>query len=364
MEVRAAVRAPSNIALIKYWGKSDEDLIIPLNSSLSLTTDIDEVYTHTEVVASPALEGIELRLNGKEDKLTRRIIRLVEEVRKLLPEQQRTWGIRINTHNNFPTAAGMASSASGFAALACALTQAFSLHEQFPGQFSALARLGSGSASRSMYGGVVEWQHGSSHETSIAMQVFEQAHWPELELVLVLISTASKEVSSTSGMKSSADTSMDLQDRINRRVPERLERIKSAIAAKDFPTVATITMTDSDDLHHICETSDPQIVYLTYKSHAVKDVVRSLNAEGVKAGFTFDAGPNAFIVTLRQHRELVLERLLALFKVKNYEEGLNRQAKETISAQKYSELAQTAILEIQGIMSLKVSARGAYRLEN
>lgn len=364
MEVRATVRAPSNIALIKYWGKANEDLIIPLNSSLSLTTDIDEVYTHTEVVAGPALEGIQLLLNGKEDKLTRRIIRLVEEVRKLLPEQQRTWGVRINTYNNFPTAAGMASSASGFAALAYGLTQAFSLSEEFPGQFSALARLGSGSASRSMYGGIVEWQHGNSHETSIAVQVFPQSHWPELELILVLISTASKEVSSTSGMKSSADTSMDLQDRINRRVPERLERIKAAIAAKDFPTVATITMTDSDDLHHICETSEPQIVYLTYKAHAVKDVVRSLNAEGVKAGFTFDAGPNAFIVTLRQYREQVLERLLALFKVKNYEEGLNRQAKETISEEKYNQLAQSAILEVQSVLSLKVSANGPYRVDS
>lgn len=363
MAVRATVRAPSNIALIKYWGKSNEDLIIPLNSSLSLTTDIDEVYTNTEVVAGPEIEGITLLLNGKEDKLTRRIVRVVEEVRKMLPEEQRTWGIRIDTYNNFPTAAGMASSASGFAALAYGLTQAFGLTEQFPGQFSALARLGSGSASRSMYGGIVEWQHGhNTHESSIAVQVFEQSHWPELELILVLISTASKEVSSTSGMRSSAETSADLQDRINRRVPERLERIKAAIAAKDFPTVATITMTDSDDLHHICETSEPQIVYLTYKSHAVKDVIRGLNADGVKAGFTFDAGPNAFIVTLRQHRSLVLERLLALFKVKNYEEGLNRQAKETIPQARYEELSQTAILEVKGVLSLKVSARGPYRV--
>ena len=363
MAARAVIRAPSNIALIKYWGKANEDLIIPLNSSLSLTTDIEEVYTNTEVQAGPELQGVVLVLNGKEDKLTRRIVRVVEEVRKMLPEEKKSWGIRVDTYNNFPTAAGMASSASGFAALAFGLTQAFGLSEQFPGQFSALARLGSGSASRSMYGGFVEWQHGDSNETSIAVQVFPQSHWPELELILVLVSTATKEVSSTSGMKNSADTSADLRDRITRRVPERLAAIKQAIANRDFATLATITMVDSDDLHHICETSEPPIVYLNHKSHAVKDVVRALNAQTVKAGYTFDAGTNGFIVTLRQHRVEVLERLLELFKVPSYADGLNRQAKAAIPEERYQQLSQTAILQVQGVLSLNVSARGPYRLE-
>ena len=156
------VRAHTNIALIKYWGKKDEDLRLPTNSSLSMT--LDKFYTDTKVSYDGNLDYDEFYLDGSkvDDKEALRVFKFMDYIRK-------NYGIkdyaRIESKNNVPTAAGLASSASAFAALAKAATLSLELSDE---ELSKLARMGSGSASRSIYGGFVKWEMGNDHDTSFA----------------------------------------------------------------------------------------------------------------------------------------------------------------------------------------------------
>uniref|UniRef100_A0A1B6MMD3 Diphosphomevalonate decarboxylase n=1 Tax=Graphocephala atropunctata TaxID=36148 RepID=A0A1B6MMD3_9HEMI len=287
--------APVNIALIKYWGKRDENLILPLNDSISTTLSMDQMRATTSIMQSPDLDKDRLWLNGKEESFDNpRLTRCLSEMRKFAGNStQRDWKIHICSENNFPTAAGLASSAAGYACLVYTLSKVLGVE----GDVTAVARQGSGSACRSLAGGFVRWASGDKADgtDSVAHQLFTAEHWPSLRILILVVTDKKKKVSSTSGMQRCVETSELLQYRVSHSVPRRVQEITEAIAAKDFKRFAEITMMDSNQFHATALDSFPPIVYMNDVSHSIAEMVHRYNnvCGATKLAYTFDAGPNA-----------------------------------------------------------------------
>lgn len=214
--------------------------------------------------------------------------------------------IHIVSENNFPTAAGLASSASGFAALAYTLYQLYALSATVTvSQLSRIARQGSGSACRSVFGGFSAWEMGTEADgsDSLAYEVAPQSHWPEMEALICVVSDLKKGTSSTSGMQRTVETSPLLQHRIKEVVPQRMKEISAAIQAKDFETFANLTMQDSNQFHAVCQDTHPPIFYMNDVSRAIIGAVNEINRAAGKtiAAYTYDAGPNAVIYALKEN---------------------------------------------------------------
>jgi diphosphomevalonate decarboxylase len=227
----AECTAPVNIAVVKYWGKRDEKLILPINSSLSATLHQDDLATHTLILASPDFTEDAMWLNGAPESLAgARTQACLAAVRaRAAPELQHA-KVHIWTHNNFPTAAGLASSASGFACLVFTLATALHVEESYPGEYSVWARQGSGSACRSLYGGYVKWEKGARADgaDSMAVQVAPEGHWEDMHILVLVVNDAKKAVASTAGMETSVQTCELIQARIecaDRRVKEMEDAI-------------------------------------------------------------------------------------------------------------------------------------------
>ncbi|XP_026142166.1 diphosphomevalonate decarboxylase isoform X4 [Carassius auratus] len=214
--------APVNIAVIKYWGKRDEDLILPINSSLSITLHQDQLKTTTTIACSRNFQQDRIWLNGKEEDISNpRLQSCLQEIRRFSRKRRNSGDstsdvssvshkVHICSVNNFPTAAGLASSASGYACLVYTLSQLFGVESE---QLSAVARQGSGSACRSLYGGFVQWKLGEQLDgkDSLAEQVESESFWPELRILILVVSAEQKSVGSTSGMHTSVETSQLLK---------------------------------------------------------------------------------------------------------------------------------------------------------
>ena len=196
MKKSGKARAHTNIALIKYWGKADENLIIPMNNSLSVT--LERFYTETRVTFDDSLTEDQLILNKEavNAKESAKIQRYMDMIRK---EADISTYALIESDNFVPTAAGLASSASAYAALAGACNEALDLNLSDK-DLSRLARRGSGSASRSIYGGFAEWEKGYDDKTSYAHQIESDGFENDLAMIFVVINNKSKKVSSRSGM--------------------------------------------------------------------------------------------------------------------------------------------------------------------
>ncbi|KAG0615508.1 hypothetical protein M758_5G047100 [Ceratodon purpureus] len=330
--VMKTARAPSNIAVIKYWGKRDEKLILPINSSISVTLDPDHLSATTTVAASPAFHSDRLWLNGKEVSVEgERYKNCLREMRAratdvevestgrvIKKEEWSSLHIHIASENNFPTAAGLASSAAGFACLVYALAQLMGVKENYEGELSAIARLGSGSACRSLLGGFVKWNMGQEADgrDSIATQLAEHSHWDDLVIIIAVVSSRQKETSSTSGMQESVRTSPLLKFRAEEVVPKRIEQMEKAIKSMDFAEFAKITCADSNQFHATCLDTSPPIFYLNDTSRRLIGLVERWNrhAGEPQVAYTFDAGPNA--VMFARNKEVgaeLLKRLLYQF---------------------------------------------------
>ncbi|XP_037074783.1 diphosphomevalonate decarboxylase-like [Pollicipes pollicipes] len=291
--------APVNIAVIKYWGKADEKLIIPLNDSLSVTLNSDELRAKTTITLSEDFTRDQIWLNGKEESIDNpRLQSCLAEIRKRAEAEHKSLPkgcVQIVSENNFPTAAGLASSAAGYACLVFALSKLYAVS----GDISAVARQGSGSACRSVLGGFVRWVAGTepSGADSRAVQVAPAAHWPDLRCLILVVSHDRKKVASTSGMQRTVQTSDLMRARLEHSVPARLAAITDAILRRDFAAFAELTMRDSNQLHAVCQDTYPPVRYMNDVSHALVDTVHEYNARrgGVRACYTFDAGPNACV---------------------------------------------------------------------
>lgn len=227
--------------------------------------------------------------------------------------------LHIASENNFPTAAGLASSASGLAALIATISRLYRLTPEngiSVADLSRIARQGSGSACRSMFGGYVAWEMGQKEDgtDSVAVEVAPARHWPELHALILVVSDKKKGTPSTAGMQRTVATSDLLHHRIDKVVPARMQRISQAILDRDFDQFAIETMADSNQFHAVCLDTQPPIFYLNDVSRAVIQLVTELNRASVEAGrgyvaaYTYDAGPNAVLYV----REPDVERVLRL----------------------------------------------------
>lgn len=231
-----------------------------------------------------------------------------------------TYKVHIASYNNFPTAAGLASSASGFAALVASLAQLYALNVS-PSVLSIIARQGSGSACRSLFGGFVAWQKGESStgEDSLAIEVAPQSHWPAIHALICVVSDDKKGTSSTSGMQRTVETSPLLQHRISQVVPERMQKISKAILDKDFDAFAKITMADSNQFHAVALDTEPPIFYMNDVSRTIIALIVEYNrlsvasGGGYKAAYTYDAGPNAVIYALEENIREILQLIVSYF---------------------------------------------------
>eukprot|EP01027_Heterolobosea_sp_BB2_P009985 GEZU01014703.1.p1 GENE.GEZU01014703.1~~GEZU01014703.1.p1 ORF type:complete len:411 (+),score=141.74 GEZU01014703.1:86-1318(+) len=310
--------APVNIAVIKYWGKRDEKRILPTNSSLSATLHQKDLKTYTLVLASPKFESDRMWLNTKEEDLSTsdRLTTCLAEVRRLAGDKYQNYKLHIWSVNNFPTAAGLASSASGLACFVYTIAQLFGIKEEFEGQLSTIARQGSGSACRSLYGGFVKWERGVREDgtDSKAIQVAPESHWPNMRILVCVVSDQKKDVSSTSGMQTTVETSTLFKERLN-VVPQRMQEMEKAILEKDFESFGKITMQDSNSFHSVCLDTYPPIFYLNDTSRKIIHLIHKWNkAQGrIMAAYTFDAGPNAVIYTLEENMSDLSKLLLTYF---------------------------------------------------
>ena len=301
-------RAHTNIALIKYWGKADEKLIIPMNNSLSVS--LDKFYTETEVTFDSDYPADQLILNGKEanEKETKKIQSYMDIVREIAGTDLHA---RIDSQNFVPTAAGLASSASAYAALATACNEALQLNLSDK-DLSRLARRGSGSASRSIFGGFAEWEKGHDDETSYAHPI-DADHWEdELSMIFVVINNQSKKVSSRSGMSLTRDTSRFYQYWLD-HVDEDIKEAKQAIEAKDFKQLGEVIEANGLRMHATNLGSQPPFTYLVQESYDAMAIVHECRKMGVPCYFTMDAGPNVKVLVEKKNKQLVINRFLKHF---------------------------------------------------
>ena len=286
-DLKATAAALSNIALIKYWGNRDEKLRLPANPSLSM--NLAGVETVTTVQFDPALEQDIVLIGGETQSgpARERVVQHLDQIRSRSGLKHRA---RVESTNNFPSGAGIASSASAFAALTLAGTAAagISLTER---ELSALARLGSGSAARSIPGGFVELRTASNGQpdTAYAESIAPPDHW-DLTDVIAVVSQKQKAVGSTSG-HALARTSQ-LQDARVASVPDRLQRLREALMARNFSALADIVELDSNMMHAVMMTSTPPLIYWEPITLAVMRSIRRWRAEGLPVCYTIDAGAN------------------------------------------------------------------------
>lgn len=294
--------APSNIALCKYWGKRDAELNLPMNASLSVS--LDHLGSRTRVTPIDA-EVDEVWLNGghqlPESRFASRTSRFID----LFRQQQPQLRFRVDTDNNIPTAAGLASSASGFAALTRALNDSFGLGLSATEQ-SILARLGSGSACRSLFDGFVEWQMGVREDGMDSHGVALDNTWPGLCVGLVKVDSGEKTIDSRSGMQRTVETA-HLYQSWPLQAATDLQRLHDAIAARDFGVFGAVAEQNALSMHATMIASWPPLVYWQPESLAAMQKVWQLRNSGVAVYFTMDAGPNLKLLFESGSRDALLE---------------------------------------------------------
>ena len=306
----ATAQAFANIAFIKYWGNRDNTLRIPMNGSISM--NLDGLYTRTTVSFQPSLPFDELIINGYEVRGLglERVSFILDIIREMAKIKERA---EVMTENNFPSGAGIASSASAFAALALAGSKAAGL-DLSERELSRLARRGSGSAARSIPSGFVEWQAGTCDEDSFAYCLADADHWKLVDCVAI-VSASHKKTGSTEG-HSLAPTS-PLQEARLADAPRRLEICRKAILNCDFDAFAAIIELDSDMMHSVMMTSTPALHYWKPASLEVMNQVQAWRAEGIPACYTVDAGPNVHVICPETEADNIEKRLREIPGVQN-----------------------------------------------
>ncbi|MYD09547.1 MAG: diphosphomevalonate decarboxylase [Chloroflexi bacterium] len=302
----ASARAHSNIAFIKYWGNRNHRLRLPANASLSM--NLSELHTTTTVEWLPTLDADTLAINGAAASQA-----ALDRVSAHLDVIRRRLGIRasarVSSTNNFPMGAGIASSASAFAALTLAAVAAgrANLRER---ELSTLARMGSGSAARSIPPAFVEWHAGDTHESSYAEAFVHRDHWALADVVAV-VSRRHKQTGSTAGHRE-ADSSV-LQSARVAGADQRLADIKAAIKSRDFGAFAEIVEEDSNLMHAVMMTSKPPLFYWDPLSLRVMQAVRDWRlGDGLRVCYTLDAGPNVHCICEAADAAAVVAKLREL----------------------------------------------------
>jgi diphosphomevalonate decarboxylase len=294
--------AHPNIALIKYWGDIDAQLHIPANGSISM--NLAGLTTRTTVSFDPESARDNFILNNAvvTGNAYERVCIFLNRVRQLA-------GIStyasVNSQNNFPTAAGLASSASGFAALSLAASQAAGLKLEEKA-LSRLARKGSGSACRSIPTGFVEWHKGHDDLDSYADTIAPPDHWNLVDCI-ALVNREEKHTSSNAG-HTLANTSI-LQAARLADAPRRLRICRKAILDRDFDALAVIVELDSNLMHAVMITSNPSLLYWHPATVEILQTVQAWRNAGLPVCYTIDAGPNVHVLCLGEQEQVVADRL-------------------------------------------------------
>ncbi|MEX2162022.1 MAG: diphosphomevalonate decarboxylase [Anaerolineales bacterium] len=303
-EPRTALAHP-NIAFIKYWGNRDEQLRLPASGSLSM--NLGGLETVTTVQFDPSLAQDRFTLNGidAQPAQLQRVSAFLDLVRQRAGMKMHAG---VSSENNFPASAGIASSSSAFAALALAASSAAGLALQEI-ELSRLARRGSGSASRSVPGGFVEWQAAERDEDSFAVSVALPGHWDLVDCVAIVSETA-KATGSSQGHQLAATS--PLQAARLQGAADRLVLCRQAILQKDFDALSEVTELDCHLMHAVMMTSSPALLYWLPASLAVMQAVRSWRAIGSSACYTLDAGPNVHVICPAIEADRIVARLAEL----------------------------------------------------
>ena len=305
----STAQAHPNIAFIKYWGNRDNELRLPVNGSISM--NLDGLFTKTTVTFNSSKQDV-LKINDAEikGKGLERVSYILDLVRSVANIKEKA---EVQSENNFPAGAGIASSAAAFAALALSASTAAGLNLS-ESELSKLARRGSGSASRSIPTGFVEWQMGKSEEDSFAFSIAQPDHWNLVDCIAI-VNASHKKTGSTEG-HALAGTS-PLQNARVEDAPRRIEICRNTILNKDFEAFANIIEQDSDIMHSVMMTSNPPLMYWQSATVGIFHEVRAWRASGLPVGYTVDAGANVHVLCLGEYAKEVEKRLRELNGVKD-----------------------------------------------
>jgi diphosphomevalonate decarboxylase len=307
--MKATAKAPANIAFIKYWGKRNAKLRLPMNSSISM--NLSEIFTITSVEFNQKLKEDLVKIDGKvvSDKEKERVVKHIERIRRLAKVKLKA---KVESRNNFPKGTGLASSASGFAALTLAASKAAGLNLTEE-QLSILARIGSGSACRSVPSGFVEWKAGNTNESSYARSLYSPDYWSICD-VIAIVGRKSKKVGSTEG-HALVESSPFLKTRLS-GMKKKVDEIKMAMKEKDFSKFGEILEEEAINMHLVMMTSKPALYYWTPETLKIMLKVIEWRNQGLESYFTIDAGPNVHIICREQNVNKVKAKLVRLAGVK------------------------------------------------
>ena len=309
--MKATAIANANIALIKYWGKRNKELILPYNSSISMTCD--GLWSKTTVEFGDYSED-SIVINDEELKKDEKdVYGHLERIRKIAGITKKA---RIISESNFPVAAGLASSASGLAALTLATTSAAGM-KLSSRELSILARQGSGSASRSMEGGFVEWLKGEKEDgsDSYAKQIAPKEHWTDFRMIACIVSEAKKATSSRAGMAQTVSTS-PYYDGWLKSIDNDLDNVRKGIHNKDFTLVGSTAEANALKMHATMMTTKPSIIYWQPATVEIMHAVMHWREQGLESYFTMDAGPQVKILCLSKDMDKIVKNLSELDGIK------------------------------------------------
>lgn len=310
MIMKKTAIAPANIAFVKYWGKKAEEMRIPTNNSISM--NLNNLKTTTTVEFSEGFKEDCIVIDGQEATSIQkdRVVQYLDRIRKLADLNYKA---KVVSKNNFPKGTGLSSSASGFAALTLAATGAagFDLSEK---QLSILARLGSGSACRSIPDGFVEWGKGDSRESSFAVSLYPPDYW-DIYDVVAIVGSQEKEVSTSQSQKK-AFSSPFFKERLA-RIDSKIALVKKYLKEKDFEKFGQLIEDEALELHAIILTSKPSLIYWFPETIRIMKLVRSWRREGLSVYFTINTGHDIHLICQKKDMDKLLKRLKTVAGIKN-----------------------------------------------
>lgn len=296
--MKATAHANINVALTKYWGKRDKKLHLPQNGSVSVT--FNNYGTTTTVEFSDKYKNDSFILDGDDLTEGKEFSRVVKSLDLIREKANISLKAKVISHNKVITAAGLASSASGGAALVAAATKAAGL-QLSPEEVSILTRRNSGSATRSIMGGFVEWVKGEKANgfDSVAKQVVDENYWPEFRIIATIINTNQKKVKSRAGMEQTVNT-CPFYDGWLKEAQRDIDTVKQAIKDKNFSKLGEISEYSTLKMHSMMMTTKPAIIYWDPATLAVIHSIIQWRSEGLKSYFTMDAGPQVKVFCLQK----------------------------------------------------------------
>lgn len=302
--MKATAKAHSNIAFIKYWGRKDEILRLPTNGSISM--NLSDLFTITTVEFSENMNEDYILVNKEaHTSINQRIIQHLNRVRSFAKISLRA---KVVSENNFPISTGLSSSASGFAALTLAATKALRL-DLSEKELSILARQGSGSASRSIPDGFVEWMDGNTSDTSFSQSIFSAEHWDMMDIIAI-VSKEKKEVTTSEGQKR-VESSIFFQTRLT-HIQEKIKLCKKLMSERNFSEFGKLVEMEALELHAIMLTSWPSLIYWLPQSLYVMKSVQKWRKEGLQVYFTVNTGQDIHILCQKNDREVVMDKMKGL----------------------------------------------------